>query len=457
MKKTLLPLVATALIVSACAQPATPAPTSAPDQPTDAPPVNNEAPTAVPTTASTDATSEAVTLRLSSWGSPEQNAPTAEMVAAFMAHYPNITVEEEYDPWDGYWEKKTTQLAGNQLPDVYAMSTAFICDYVASGRVLDVSPSLQNADVAGFVDGLPGAALENLTLDGELYGFPYATGTVLLFYNKDMFDAAGLDYPTAEWTYQNVLDAGAALTKDRDGDGVMDEWGYYVQSNSPDTFYSILSRFDARFFSDDASTVELDSPQAVEAVQFIQDLQYKYNISPRPQDIDGVESPFASNMVAMYEGLVGEVGTFREITDFTWDVAPLPLGFKGQEGVGVLRGNPNYVVSAATAHPAEATLLAAFMSSAEAQTLLGQAKGRIPVHPAGQKEWLTAPPENLVAAVELSMSRDVANPPLCINHNDEIFEAWARALEGDILLNSAPAAELLPTITQDLQKILDTQ
>lgn len=451
-----MPLVAAALIVSACAQPATQAPTAEPSQPTATAPAQSQAPTTEPAAAPTEASAEVVTLRLSSWGSPEQNAPTAEMVAAFAARYPNITVEEEYDPWDGYWEKKTTQLAGNQLPDVYAMSTAFICDYVASGRVLDVSASLNEPDVAGFVDGLPPTALENLTLDGELYGFPYATVTVVLFYNKDMFDAAGLDYPTAEWTYQDVLDASAKLTQDRDGDGILDVWGYHVEANSPDTFGTILSRFGARFISDDGATVEMDSPQAVEAVQFIQDLQYKYNVSPRPQDIDGVESPFASNMVAMYEGLVGQVGTFREITDFAWDVAPLPLGFEGQQGVGVLRGNPNFVVSATSAHPAEATRLAAFLSSAEAQALLGEAQGRIPVHPMGQEQWLTTPPDNLVSAVQETMSRNVSNGPLCINRNDEIFEAWARALEGDILLNSAPAAELLPAITQELQAILDT-
>ncbi len=464
MKKFMYLLFCISLVLSACTGTATTqaptAPTAAPvaAEPTKVPAEPTKAPATIePTKAPTPVpTAEPVTLRLSAWGSPEQNAPTADMVKAFMAKYPNITIEEEYDPFDGYWEKKTTQLASDQLPDVFAISTAYICDYAAAGRLADLTSYTSDPEITAFLTGLPANAMENLTLGGKVYGFPYAAGTIVLFYNKNMFDAAHVAYPQAGWTYKELLEAAAKLTADTNGDGEADRWGYYGEIYGLDTFYAVVHSFGGRWFSDDAKQSLANSPATVEAVQFIQDLIFKYKVSPRPQDIEGIDFPFASGLVAMKLGLVGEMGTYKEITDFKWDIAAPALGYKGQLAAGSIRGNPNFVVSAKSAHPKEAALLAAWMAGPEAQTILGAAKGRFPVNSAGQTKWLTAPPDNFKAIIDL-MNNKVGNEPLCINHQSEITDAWNLILEGEILTNAQPAEKVLPALADQIQKLLDSK
>jgi multiple sugar transport system substrate-binding protein len=461
MKKIGLLMLVLVIALSACSGPtATPQPaatapaneavvTAPTAAPTAAPKATDVPPTAVPSP-------EPVTLRLSAWGSPEQNAPTSAMIAAFMAKYPSITVEEEFDPFDGYWEKKTTQLASDQLPDVFAMSTAYICDYASSGRLADLTSYLVDPEISALVKNLPANAMENLTINGKTIGFPYATGTLVLYYNKTLFDAAGVEYPKAGWTYNDLLAAATKLSVDKNGDGELDQWGFDAGVAGIDIFYGILHSFGGTWFSADGTKSLVNSPESVKAVQFIQDLAYKNKVSPRPQDTEGVDNPFASGLTAMHLGLVGDMSAYKEITDFQWDMAAPALGFNGEKAAGSIRGNPNFVVSAKTAHPYEAALLSAYMAGDEAQTILGQAKGRFPVNPVGQAQYLSAPPDNFNIIIEL-MKNDVANEPLCINHSADILAAWASILEGEILTNNSTAEQVLPDLSTQIQTLLDTK
>jgi multiple sugar transport system substrate-binding protein len=451
MKKINALLLYAVLFLSACTGPAA---TQPPTTVATVPPVEvaTEQPTAVPTSAPTPAP---VTLRFSSWGNPSQNEPTTAMVNAFMAKYPYITVEMEFDPFGAYWEKKTTQLASNSLPDVFGMSTSYICDYAGNGRLLDLSQTTANPEVASWIEGLPQAAFENLRIGGKLWGFPYAAGTAVLYYNKNLFDAAGVAYPSDGWTYDDMLAAAAKMTLDTNGDGSLDQWGFDSDITGGDTFFAMIHSFGGRFLSDDGKKSLANSHNTVEALQFIQDLIYKYKVTPRPEDMEGVEDPFGSGMIAMRLSITAHIGGLQEITDFAWDIAAPPLGFQGELSAGALRGNPNFVVSAISEHPQEAALLAAWMSGTDAQTILGAAKGRFPVHPTGQGLWLSAPPEHYSIIIDL-MKNDVKNEPLCYNHSADIGELWVRVLEGDILTNAKRADEVAPDLAAQIQAFLDT-
>lgn len=440
-------LVITAIMLGACGAPSTEAPVAVP----------TEIPvTQVPAMADTVAPAEPVTIRFSSWGKPEQNAAIASMVAAFKAKYPNIEISEEYDPYDGYFEKKTTQIAGNQLPDVFALDTSSICDYASANRIVDLTEATNAGTPTGdLLATLSPSALANLNIGGKQYAYPLAGGALLLYYNKDMFDAAGLAYPDPSWTFQDVLDAAAKMSVDNNGDGELDQWGYYPNYYNSEDFASILHRFGARWLSPDGKTAVSNSPEAVAAVQFIQDLIYKYKVTPRPQDVEGIESPFAAGLVAMYEDISPFMSTARDITDFKWDVTSIPLGFNGQQGGGPLRGNPNFVVSAASPNIPQATLLAAYLASPEAQTILGQAQGRMPVQADGLAAWAVKPPENISVISDILTTQPDIVESLCSPNSDEQGDAIQRALEGEILNNSLPASEIMDNLTKEIQAILD--
>ncbi len=428
-------LLITAIMLGACGAPAT------------------ETPAPTTEAAMTEAPAEPVSLRFSAWGDPEQNEPIANILAAFKAEHPNVEISEEFDPFDPYWEKKTTQVAGDQLPDVFAINTDNLCVYSDAGLLTDLSDTLVTGTPTG--DMLAGLPLGNLNIDGKQVGYPFAGGALLLYYNKTMFDAAGLEYPNPSWTFQDVLDASAKLSVDNNGDGELDQWGYMPNYYTAEDLDAIMHRFGARWFSEDGKTSLSDSPEAVKAIQFIQDIIFTLKISPRPQDTEGIDNPFAAGLVGMYEDGTWFMSDARAIVDFEWDVTSIPLGFEGQQGGGTLRGNPNFVVSSKTEHPEEAILLAAYLASPKGQSILGEAKGRMPIQPAGNKIWASAPPEGIGVISEILVTTPDIVEPLCISHSAEIGDAIVRAMEGEVLTNNTSAADLMPILSQEIQALLD--
>lgn len=399
---------------------------------------------------------QSITLRFSAWGNPEQNAPISDAVNAFQVKYSNITVEQEFDPFDAYWDKKTTQSAGDQLPDVFAINNDNLCLYTAAGKLADLTPYLNEPDIASALEQVPTDNLHRLAINGQQMGFPFASGAELLYYNKTLFDAAGLDYPTPDWTLQDVLDAGAQLTKDTNGDGQPDQWGYFPNYFNEETFDALIHRFGGRWISDDGKTALNNSPEAIAGLQFIQDLSYKYTITPKPQDLEGIENAFAAGIIAIYEDGTYALSDIRSVQDFDWDITSIPYGFEGQIGDNAVPGNPNFVVSSNSAYPEEATLLAAYLAGPEAQTILGQAKGRMPVNPVGLAEWLNPPPEGIGQLTTIMGTSALIVEPACFAHGAEIDDAIHRALEGDILTNSSTADVVMPDLAQEIQTLLDT-
>ena len=404
----------------------------------------------------TFAQDDAVTLRLSSWGDPEQNAPISDAIDAFVAQHPNITVEQEFDPWDAYWDKKTTQAAGDQLPDVFAISNDILCIFAEAGQLADLTPYMDEPEVASALEQVAPGNLQRLAIGGKQLGFPFASGALLLYYNKDMFDEAGLEYPNPEWTLQDVLDAGTELTKDTNGDDVLDQWGYYPSYYNVETLFALVHRFGGKWFSDDAKTALSDSPEVIAAFQFMQDLSYNYEITPKPQDVEGIDNAFAAGLVAMSEDGTWVLSTMNEIQDFDWDITSIPLGFDSVVGDNSVPGNPNFVVSARSEHPLEAALLAAYLAGPEAQAILGQARGRMPVNPAGVVEWLSPPPENIGYLEQVMSTQASVVEPACVPHSTEITDLIYRVFEGDILTNSSTAEAVIPDMTLKIQTLLET-
>jgi len=141
------------------------------------------------------------------------------------------------------------------------------------------------------LEQVPSDNLHRLENQRQQLGFPFASGAELLYYNKTMFDAAGLDYPTPEWTFQDVLDAAAKLTTDTNGDGQPDQWGYFPNYLNEETYYAVIHRFGGRYISDDGKTGAQQSPEAMLDFSFIQDLSYKYIVAPKPQDLEASKTP----------------------------------------------------------------------------------------------------------------------------------------------------------------------
>jgi multiple sugar transport system substrate-binding protein len=169
-------------------------------------------------------TSGKAAINMMMWGDPAELDVWNQIVADFESANPDIAVSVEVSDWDSYWTKLKTLLAANTPPDIFAIDAPYYLDYQSKG-VLRNLQSYIDADPSVF-DGIYPQTLQAYQTADGYFGIPRDFQTIVLFYNKDMFDAAGLAYPTADWTWDDLRAAAQTLTVDNNSDGTTDQYGY---------------------------------------------------------------------------------------------------------------------------------------------------------------------------------------------------------------------------------------
>ena len=160
------------------------------------------------------------------WGDPAELDVWKAIVSDFEAANPNIKVDVQVSDWESYWTKLKTLLAANTPPDVFAMDAPLFKDYQSRGVLLNLQPMIDKNP--GMLDGLYPNTLTAYQSSDGYFGLPRDFQTIVVFYNKDMFDKAGVPYPKAGWTYDDLRATAKALTKDTNGDGKTDQYGYEI-------------------------------------------------------------------------------------------------------------------------------------------------------------------------------------------------------------------------------------
>jgi len=231
------------------------------------------------------------------------DAPIADVlngyIADFQAEYPNITVEPVFS--GGYTDVQTaiqtTIDGGGEPPAVGVMLATALYDLVNADYI---------APLDGFVDAMDGgdayvadflpAFMENSYYDDQLWSIPFQRSAVVLYYNVDMFTAAGLDAPTS---WQTWAEAAQALTT-QEGDTT--NWGMLFPSDWPYWLFQPLAIGGGQNIIIDDCTVAFDAPEVIEAVQFYIDLSAVYGAMPV-----GVQANWPSSAADFSSGLIAMV------------------------------------------------------------------------------------------------------------------------------------------------------
>src|SRR5918995_1096917 len=161
---------------------------------------------------------EEITITYGIWDSAQLPAVEAQ-AAAFKELHPNITIEPQVVPWDDYWTKLQTGVAGGATYDVFWMNADGLPVYASQGALVSIQGMVDDGSID--VDAYPESLRSLYTFEDTVYGIPRDFDTIALFYNKDLFDKAGVEYPTGDWTWDNLRAAAEALTI-KDGS----QWGY---------------------------------------------------------------------------------------------------------------------------------------------------------------------------------------------------------------------------------------
>ena len=255
---------------------------------------------------------EGITISYSNFisnGGNEENLAT--IVAAFEDENPDITVDVTTLPYADYFTALQTDLAGGTEADVFDIEYANFASYAANG----VIAPLEGVDTSGLKPSLA----EAYQWDGAQYAVPSSFSNVVLYYNKDLFDAAGIDYPTSDWTWADEQAAAEALT-----DAASGVFGDY-QPISYNEYYKTVAQAGGEFLSDDGTEVAFNSPEGIAGAEWLVDKSG----TTMPTVEQGAGTPdydsglFLDGKLAMWHTGIWMFGALAE-APFAWDIAVEP-------------------------------------------------------------------------------------------------------------------------------------
>lgn len=326
-------------------------------------------------TANTPATNKApIEISMMMWGDPAELDVWNQIVADFHQVNQNITVNVEVSDWDSYWTKLKTLLSAGTPPDVFAMDAPLYLDYQNRGVLLNLQPYLdKNPDM---LKGLYPQTLEAYKTADGMFGLPRDFQTIVLFYNKDMFDAAGQPYPTANWTYNDLRTAAKALTK-VGSDGKVTQYGFYSDLWDMELIWSeAIWAYGGDIISADHTKTLIGETKALQAWQLFHDMMFvdqSWPTSTTAGEYGG--DPFLAGVAAMTTIGHWAIPGYSE-TSFKWDVAPMP---KGPAGQATSVNSAGFVIGKASKNPDAAFEFLKYVVSEPAQTRLAQLGFACPV------------------------------------------------------------------------------
>lgn len=310
------------------------------------------------------------------WGDPPEIAVWETLVADFEAAHPDISVKVEVSDWDSYWDKLRVLAAGGDAPDVFAMDAPLFPDWQARGAFLDLSPFVA-ADPAAL-DGIYEGPLSSYRLaDGSLWGLPRDFQTIVLYYNADMFAAAGVEPPTPDWTLDDLRAAAKALTLDTDGDGATDQWGLATEFYDMEPFWGpAVYANGGDIVSEDGTQTLLTQGPARDAFALVNGLLNEDRSTMTEEDLESYGyDGFLAGVAAMTFSGHWVIPGYADLP-FQWGVAPVPSGPAGR---ATLVNSAGIVGSATTEHPEAAWEFMRYVVSPEGQTTLASLGFAIPV------------------------------------------------------------------------------
>jgi multiple sugar transport system substrate-binding protein len=292
---------------------------------------------------------------LSQGGGPFGQQSLSTLVDQFQAAHPDIVVEVD-TPQGFRGQLGLADMAAEY--DCFQASPSFDDESLAA--IVNMEPFLATDATVSEDDFFP-AALQQFTYQGQLWGLPGNITVSVMNYNKDLFDAAGLDYPSVDWTTNDFLELAVALTK---SEGETQQYGYVPVSFGANDLVSFMDRLGADMLDDsvDPPRLVFDSPSVVEAFRWYTSLATQYGVQPAVSEDTGQFEGGRGQQALINEGLAamwmdsgggffggpggrGFAGGPGGASNLNTGVVPLPAGPNSAEGSG-FQSVDGYFISA---------------------------------------------------------------------------------------------------------------
>lgn len=367
-----------------------------------------------------------------------------DIVAAFEEENPNIKVNTELTAYSDYFTKLQTRIAGGNAPDVFELNYENFVQYASKGTLADLSSFIEKDDNFN-PDQLNQEAFEAYQYDGKQYGMVESFSNVLTFYNKDLFDEAGVDYPTKDWTWEDELAAAKKITDEENN-----VWGTYAPVTMNE-YFKIAAQNGGELFNEEGEPT-VNNEANLEALNYMVEKVTESGVSPSPAEMSG-QAPadlFLNGQLGIVHTGIWMFDAFKDAS-FEWDVA-LEAGNTQKAHHFFANG---LAVSADTDKKEAAYKFAAFMSASEqVAELRVENSWELPAitdEDILQPYLEQNPPENREAVFE---ALDTLVLPPAVNDwskvSDVTNQEFEKALNGD-----KTTEEVLKTLQSEYEDILN--
>lgn len=319
-------------------------------------------------------------IRFAFWGDPAEEAAYQAVVESFETAHPDIDVSIDYTPGQSdYYRKVASDFAAGDPPDVFLTNYRQFGQYAGNGGLAPIQSQLDESDAISAADYYP-LALDAFRFGeaGDLYCLPQNISSLVIYYNEDMFEAAGVPLPTDGWSWDTFVDTAQILTQDTDGDGVVDQYGVVVEP-SMYRMASFIWGAGGEVVDDlgHPTKLTIDTPAALDGLQkFVSLGASGYNVVPSEEEVaaEADQDRFMRGGAAMFIQSRRPVPTLREIKGFSWDVTSLPVL---NQPTTVLHSDA-FCMAADASNSSDVWAFIEYAGSAEGQTLMAKTGRTVP-------------------------------------------------------------------------------
>lgn len=365
---------------------------------------------------------EKVKITLGMWDKNQK--PTMEqLVEAYEKEHENVEIEIQSTPYKGgeYWTKLEASATGKKAPDVFWLNVLHLDTYVEGGILADLTDAIKKSDIPA---NTPESLINNYVRNGVNYAVPKDFDTNALWYNKELFDKAGVKYPTNDMTYEDLVKMAEDLKAGGLGEGV---YPFACPIDFQSWYYQTVYANDGWIINDDNTETGYDDPKTQAGIQCWIDMINK-KLSPTSAELSetGSDAMFEGGFLAMtFAGsyMVAPYSKNETISDKI-DCVEIPT-FNGKEN-NVINGL-GYAVYEGSKHKDAAIDFAIWLGGEEAMAIQGKVGAVISARTDCQKYFAEANKKYQLSA--FTNHADKAYPlPVCKNVA-ELYDMEANALK----------------------------
>ena len=312
-----------------------------------------------------------------------------QMLDEFHAAHPKIRVYYNLDPENAEFEEKSlADLQSGTAPDVFQGCCSYLPIWAQKGYLLDLRPYVQaGLDRATIDDWDPIQYKSFFTRDGRQYALPKYHGALALYYNKDLFDQARVDYPDDSWTHDDYLAAMKRLTKEPGSDGQPGTWGSMIDITW-ERIQIHVNAWGGHFVDpNDPTRSQMAEPPALEAMEWIRARMWDDKVMATALDVQnkGTQEAFLAGQLGMVEDGSWALKSILSNARFRVGLALIP---KGPARRATLATTDGFGIYASTKHPDAAWELMKFLIGKDYGRAMAKAQFLQPARSSLVDEWI---------------------------------------------------------------------